>query len=183
MGLRRSFKPTNLVQNGGINTLDGWTLTNAVNLSISTEQSIANNSSLKSTPTASNGYVGQKINITAGLYYVRAMAYISSYTAGNIFYQLGSQSAVFNNALLNQWQRGSWIRAMATSGLQDFFVGAISTATCVAYFGGCMIIEIASLPDEIKAMSAANQLIFCDSIPWFDGTMRGGSFGGTGGLK
>lgn len=183
MGLRRSFKPTNLVQNGGINTLDGWTLNYAVNLSISTEQFIANNSSLKSTPISSNGYVGQKINITAGLYYVRAMAYISSYTAGNIFYQLGPQSAIFNNALLNQWQKSSYVRALATSGLQGFFVGAISTATCVAYFGGCMVIEIASLPDEIKAMSVENQLIFFDSIPWFDGTMSGGSFGSTGGLK
>jgi hypothetical protein len=194
VGLRRSFKPTNIVTEGNFPSATGWSATNST-LS-------ANNNTLSDTCNGTGTYgTCNQITTTAVAsgkkVYIKALIKVTNVSCGNIRLQItgstggvtvtlkdisspvnGTQYSLSGIVTFNETYSGN-VRVTGT----HVYADAATANGKVMEVQEVMGIDISTLPAEIQAMSDANIKAFCDTIPWFDGTMSGGVMGGIGGLK
>ncbi len=181
MGLRRSFRPTNLVKNSDFyNGASGWAKGGGA-LSVS-------NKELTFLADTAGCYVYQDLGIYTVSHKwhvkvkVKADSPLVSVTFGGASFagNTHSGSGEYEN-ISGIFSYGSTvatnirIQDNRASGWQNINVSHV------------MVIDLnaCGVPASILALSPADIKAWCElNIPnWFDGTMRGGSFGGIGGLR
>lgn len=189
MGLRRSFKPSNIVH--GLKVTDWTTIaSNNVmngNILINTGDGVtfepdARNATGMSFIAGEKVYVRAKSAVTNavctsfGLYIHDGVNFITAIEVQrtptqNIFYPL-SGLYLFTANISNLVIR-----------LRHVYADPATANGKVMQSQDVIGIKVSTLPIEIQNMSNDDLKAFCDAIPWFDGTMAGGKFGGIGGLK
>lgn len=195
MGMRRSFRPTNIITNGNFaKGTTGWAAFNGT-ISVANNMLTGTGNGGSATPdTTSDSAVdvvtNKKIFMSALLKVTNSdCTGLSTRMSGSTG---GSSIPVGTVAIpaINQAYRVSGIATIdgAQTGkvrviLRHAYADAGTANGKVMIAREVMSIDISTLPAEIQAMSDANIKAFCDTIPWFDGTMSGGSMGGIGGLK
>lgn len=179
MGLRRSFKPTNLLVNGnGVNGATGWTAIDTSAFTVSAD-------AFRFTASATNGRIEQVVNVVNGHRYA-IFANIQTNSV-NVRFSIAGVGPVFPSgggaeerlvsvfawpASTEKWQ--FQIRDQRIMNWNEIVVKK------------CMLFDLTSLlPADLLALSDADLKTWCASnIPyWFDGTLTGGKMGGIGGLK
>lgn len=184
MGLRRSFKPTNLVTNGNFaNGTTGWKAnkigTPVISENICSFTATANAGMLNQIISTSM-VVGHKLyafaKFAANSNLVRL--YINDSGASSANTPHAGDGVMRKYSVLHTITQGTSVRVRIlddrASGWDEVQVMeflAINLTAC--------------LPANILALSDANLKAWCDlNIPnWFDGTLSTGVIGGTGGLK
>jgi len=176
MGLRRSFKPTNLVSNGDFRYgTSGWGGINAVVDGIAEKTATAQYSSMSyelSNPTSLRGHkiyvqgkfkadsTGVSLTISDGI------ATTNKPHSGDNTFETKGVLRTINQSANNVYCR---IQEDRPSGWTKYYADNILAIDLTAL-----------LPAELLALSDANLKAWCDAnIPvWFDGTMSGGRIGG-----
>ena len=182
MGLKRSFKPTNIVTNSNFaKGTTGWTT------GVGSLTAANNILSIPTTAAANNNYCAQSYTFVAGKkYYARVKARVTNADCTDM--SLRASSTVFTNLVptVNTWYTLSGVITGANEtsirGRHQYADSAAGRFMEVQEF---IVIDLsAQLPATLLALSNAALKVWCDAnIPaWFEGTLSGGSFGGAGGL-
>ena len=185
MGLRRSFKPTNLVQNGDFSKgTAGWlanysTLTVANNIGTN----IPNGTDYigRMEQTVSNQTINHKVYFTAKIR-------VTNSVLNNVQVYVYDTSPTFAyNAKpsINVWTKTSGLATLNSTSFRLFsrqeYADAATAKDKVMEVKEVLAIDLTAL------FGAGNEpdLAWCDlNIPvWFDGTLGNGVINGTGGLK
>ena len=193
MGLRRSFKPINIVQGGNFPSTSGWSATastNTVSNNILSNAGDGTNASARVNGTTSIACViGKKIYIKAKLTIKNSVAsglilYVGTTGIGgkevvrqliptqNIQYTLSGIVTLDANDVGNIQPR-----------CYHYYVDAATANGKVMEVQQVFAVDISTLPVEIQSMSDANIKSLLDTFPWFDGALSASGFGGIGGLK
>jgi len=179
MGMRRSFKPTNIVSNGAFASVTGWTGTDG------TIAAANNECTLTLTGTGLYTRLSQGINMPIGKYYVSFEIY-PKYANNTLFY---TSTVAVNPVTLtlptpNVWNKVSGVFDNTDISTGTYFMHKTNASYVIGdtiKFRKIMLINLTLL------FGAGNEptLAWCNNnFPaWFDGTLGGGSFGGIGGLK
>lgn len=184
MGLRRSFKPTNLVANGNFANGITWWETYEIGTPVISENICS------FTATVIYGMLNQIIStpIVVGhkLYAFAKFAansnlmrlYINDSNVSTAYTPHAGDGVMRKYSVLHTITQGTNVRVRIldarASGWDEVQVMEFLTINLTA-----------CLPANILALSDANLKAWCDlNIPvWFDGTLGGGVINGTGGLK
>lgn len=190
MGIRRSFRPSNLVINGDFaQGTSGWNQINAATIAIDSDGD-GDNKALKVTGTGPYAYIGNDpaISVVNGnKYYVRARVKKNNSTQVTLgFYRtrLGNPHAanIIYTFLGETYEKVSTIfTANATDLLIVFYPDTVAnTNGKIALLDKVLLINLTTLFGAGLEPNTA----WCDNnIPiWFDGTLSGGRIGGIGGL-
>ena len=186
MGLRRSFKPTNLVANSnfasGYETV--WSFSGATHVSLidSVETFIA---------TAQYGRIKQANSFTVTenhKYYYAVEVKTDSALVKIELYAKTATAATKSHSGSNSFERLSVIQTGSNGTTIQLNVIDLRTSgwTNIS-LKKAMVLDLTAIgvSADILALSDANLKAWCDlNIPvWFDGTLSGGRFGGIGGLR
>lgn len=198
MGLRKSFKPTNKIVNGSFSGgTSGWAAGGGDLSTLNNWLSI----------TAWGSYPGEKVTqrqLLAGYIgrrlYCRVLALLTNavgQTLELVIQEINGVDWVANKLAsaqvtpsINTEYTLSGVVNLDASGFDaiDYtvlatYADAGTAANKVLSMAFPVIIDVATLPSEVQALDDAGVKSFCDTIPWFSGTMSGGKIGGIGGLK
>jgi len=190
MGLRRSFKPTNLVINSDFSKgTTGWVPSGSTIQASNNIMSIIGNGSVVSpgaVKTLATPYVsGKKIFIKCNFRVTNSSSdRLATILFDGVNYYLGPTQTVIT---ANTWYALSGIITLMAGGssvdimLQHRYIDAATANGKVMEVQEVMAIDLTAR----FGAGLEPDLAWCDNnIPaWFDGTLGGGSFGGIGGLK
>lgn len=176
MGIRRSFKPTNLVTNGNFaKGTTGWIFVGAINAEFS-------NNEIYYMPNAKYGRMYQIVPWISGhKYYLAANIYGDENT--NLFSTDNMNfTKTFPHSNIVGYEYLSCVFTITTASLNtnDHFAGIRSDADANWVPIKAMKIRVIDLtlylPANLLALSDADLKTWCDlNIPnWFDGTLSGG---------
>lgn len=173
MGIRRSFRPTNLVTNGNFINGDNWTPsggTESVANNIYTFTGNGGNTYPYSAQTVASIVVGRK-------YYLSCKARVTNAVATTIALQYYSTPRIaVNYPVINQWYKITGVITATETGNRVLFQHTYADAATAN--GKVMEVQQVLAIDLTALFGAGNEptQAWCDlNIPnWFDGTLSGG---------
>lgn len=187
MGLRRSFKPTNILINSNF-TLDSNSDGLADNLTAVTAGTFSLSNGVQSfTATALNGNLAFTPTVVNGHKYY-GVGWIKASGSPVRLRLAGNVTAIeITHSGSGNFERLSVVTVATANGVTNLKANdARASNWNQIQIKEFILIDLTTiLPPDILALSDANLKVWCDlNIPtWFDSTMSGGSMSGMGGLK
>lgn len=192
MGLRKSFRPTNLVVNGDFSNSDtGWAH------GYSTVAVASNTVSVIGTGSGASPTIYRPIAspaIASNKYFVRCTVRVTNDACAGLYFGLQPTVAGSNTSVpqltptQDQWYVMSGVLTASADSAGDMrircyhnYADAATANTKVMELKEVLVFDCnAQLPADIFALSDANLKIWCNAnIPaWFNGTICGGQLGG-----
>lgn len=193
MGMRRSFKPTNLAQNGDFSSgVAGWSNTASIITASDNVLTVTGNGGANY-PLA---YQNTPKSYTSGnKLYIRSLAMVTNSVCTKLDMNIRGSSTtgtlvrvIANTPTQNAWHTLSDVVTIPADGT-GFVQLSVSHyyADAATANGKVMKAQVVLCSDLTSLFGAGNEptKAWCDlNIPtWFDGTLSRGSMGGIGGLK
>ncbi len=182
MGLRRSFKATNVVRNGNFPSTTGW---GSAYSTSTVSDNILSNTGNGGNATAYVEDINTGVRISGHKYYARASMMAVDPACNRLILLIAGGTTTINTDTPTSgvWYTVSGVGTAASSSnsiiaCQHRYADAATANGKVMKAKEVIVIDLTNiLPADILALSDANLKAWCDlNIPyWFDGTANSGS--------